>query len=559
LKAVQMLSRGLLATAMLGCVAAVGPASLVSPLRATALNAQEAPATMRRLTEAQYRNSIADIFGADIKIVGRFEPDLRVDGLLAVGTSAVSMTPGGLEQYEEIARGIAAQVTDEGLRDKLIGCAPGPADPAGVRCAENFLKRVGLHLYRRPLPVDELRRLVALTNSASRQLGGFHAGLAAALASMLTIPQFLFRIDAPGRGGEVDSYSKASHLSFLLWNTSPDQALLAAAADGTLDTAGGLAKEVDRLMASPRFVAGVTAFFTDFLQLDAMETLSKDSVIYPAFTSTVAAAAREQTLRTITDLLITHKGDYRDLFTTRRFAMNRVLGPLYDIPITRNDWYMHEFPEGDPRVGLLTQVSLLALHSHPGRTSPTLRGKALREELLCQKIPSPPANVNFAVVQDVNNPTLKTTRARLQAHEDDEECASCHRLTDPIGLGLEQFDGAGLFRTMEHDQRIDVTGVFDKQPFDGAAALGKLFHDSSDVSDCLVMSAWKYANGRQASLSDEAQIVKLTEQLASTGYRFTTLFRAIALDPGFYRIAPISVPALKNSSRAKTGHGGTAK
>jgi Protein of unknown function (DUF1592)/Protein of unknown function (DUF1588)/Protein of unknown function (DUF1595)/Protein of unknown function (DUF1587)/Protein of unknown function (DUF1585) len=550
MKSVKLSSRGMLLAAAGILAVSIGAANFApAPLRANQMGTETAASTVRRLTEPQYRNAIADIFGTDIKVVGRFEPDTRVEGLLAVGSSAVSVTPGGLEQYEEIARGIAAQVTDKDHRDKLVGCAPSAADAEGARCAEGFIKKVGVQLYRRPLAAQDVRDLTALTLSAAKQLGGFHEGLATALTAMLTSPHFLFRIDVPGSGGQVDGYSKASRLSFLFWNSTPDQALLAAAANGTLDRPDGLSREVDRLIASPRFVEGVRAFFSDFLQLDTIDQLSKDALIYPAFSSAMAAATREQTLRTITDLLVTHDGDYRELFTTRRFAMNRSLGPIYDIPVSKSGWYIHEFPEGDPRAGLLTQASLLALHSHPGRTSPTLRGKAIQEALLCTKVPAPPANVNFAVVQDVNNATLKTTRARLQAHLDDEECASCHRVTDPIGLGLEQFDGAGQFRMVEHDTPIDVTGEFAEKPFDGAAALGKLFHDNPKVSACLVSTAWRYANGRDVvGEAAQSQVAALTKDFDADGYRFGTLLRKIALDPQFYGWGgPLRAPSQKTA------------
>jgi len=260
-------------------------------------------------------------------------------------------------------------------------------------------------------------------------------------------------------------------------------------------------------------------------------------LIFPTFTASVAADAREQTLRTIAYLLVDRNGDYRDLFTSRQIAMNRTLGPLYDIPVEKDGWYIHEFPEGDPRTGLLTQASLLALHAHPGRTSPTLRGKAMREVFLCQQIPTPPANVNFAVVQDVNNPTLRTTRARLQAHLDDEECASCHKLTDPIGLGLEQFDGAGQFRAREHDELIDVSGAFDKKPFANAIQLGQLFHDDPRATDCLVQRALSYATGRELDSADMPEIAQLTRIFGDDGHRFKALMRAIALAPSFYALS----------------------
>lgn len=501
------------------------------------MTAQAPPSHLRRLTQAQYRQAIADVFGPDIKVVGRFEPDLRVEGLLALGASAVSVTPGGLEQYEEIARGIAGEVTDAAHRERLVGCAPGPADPQGAQCAAGFLGRVGLKLYRRPLARAELATLTGVALESAERLGDFHAGLAAALTGVLTSPHFLFRVDAQNRSGKaLDGYSRASRLSYLLWNAAPDDALLAAAGNGTLETPEGLRREVDRMMASPRLNDGVRAFFTDFLMLDEMDRLSKDVLIFPAFTPAIAADLREQTLRTITDELVARNGSYMDLFTSRRIAMKRSLGPIYDVPVAGTDWHIYEFPDGDPRTGLLTHASMLALHSHPGRTSPTLRGKAMREVLLCEKVPPPPANVSFAVVQDVTNAALKTTRARLQAHLDDEECSSCHKVTDPVGLGLEQFDGAGRFRSRENGEIIDVTGTFERAAFDGAAQLGRLFGQSEQISQCLVRTAWRYANGRDPARGDEPALAALQVRFSGEGHRFTGLLRAIALDPSFHAL-----------------------
>lgn len=510
---------------------------------AASSTAPSPPSAVRRLSEAQYRNSVSDIFGADIKIVGRFEPDLRVDGLLAVGSTAVSVGPAGFEQYEIIARSIAGQVTDKQHRDKLVGCAPQASDKSREACARSFVEETGLRLFRRPLPARELEALATAAVDAGARLGDFHEGLATVLAGMLSDPRFLFRIDVPAaKGSSIDGYSKASRLSYLLWNSTPDEALLDAARKGELDNEEGLARAVDRLIASPRFNFGVRAFFSDFLHLDDVDTLSKDALIFPAFNATVANASREQTLRTITDLLVDRGGDYRELFTTRRFAMTRVLGPIYDIPIDRDGWYFHEFPEGDSRAGLFSQVSLLALHSHPGRSSPTLRGMAIRQTLLCQKVPSPPANVNFAVLQDVNNPDLKTTRARLQAHLEDPVCAGCHKLTDPIGLGLEQFDGAGQFRLRENGEKIDVASQFGRIPFTGAAGLGTVFRDTPAASSCLVNSVWRYANGRQVAPSDADWVDALDRKFSGARYNVPALFRAIALDPAYYAITPRITP-----------------
>jgi hypothetical protein len=486
--------------------------------------------SVRRLSEAQYRASIADAFGADIKIAGRFEPDLRVDGLAAVGSSAVSITSAGFDQYELIARNIADQVVDPDHRDRLVGCAPQPSDPAGSACAARFFATVGSRLFRRPLAPAEQQAYAAAAIKAGTVLGGFHPGLAAALAAMLSSPEFLFQIDRRDAAGQIDGWSRATRLSFFLWNGPPDKALLEAAARGDLATDAGVAAQVDRMIAAPAFESGVRAFFSDFLLLDDLDSLPKDSLIYPQFSTSVAQMLKEQTLRTLVDELVTRRGDYRDVFTSPRIAMRKELGPIYRVPVAGTDWSIHEFPAGDPRAGLLTHASLLALHSHPGRTSPTLRGKAIRETLLCQKIPSPPANVNFAVVQDVNNPTLKTTRERLKAHLDDDDCAGCHKLTDPIGLGFEQFDGAGVFRAIERGEPIDPSGVFDGTEYRDAAALGRLFHDSAEAASCIVSSTWRYASGRNPQEADEPGIASLEKRFAGSGYRLADLMRMIAIE-----------------------------
>lgn len=514
----------------------------------------------RRLTEAQYRATIADIFGPDIKVSGRFEPDMRVGGLLAAGTSAVSLTPAGAEQYEQIARGIAEQVVDAKHRDRLVGCAPSASDPQGAACAADFFKRVGLRIYRRPLTDGEVKLAVAQTLAAAATVKDFHGGLAIMLTAMLSDLPFLFQTDrevanasAPG-GRTIDAWSRASKLSYFLWNSTPDEQLLQAAADGSLMTQAGLVRQVDRLMASPRFETGVRSFFDDFLQLEGMMSLSKDGIIYPAFRSSAAPAAREQTLRTITTLLVEENGDYRDLFTTRRVAMNRQLSPLYRIPYGPRDWSMITLPDQDPRVGLLTQISFLALHSHEGRSSPTLRGKALREVLMCEHVPTPPANVNFTIVQDTSNPAFRTTRERLKAHLDDEECASCHKLTDPMGLTLDSFDGAGQFRPTENGVPIDTTGMLDNVSFTDSAGLGKALHDNPKVTQCAAQSAWRYAAGRSLLPSEEPLTTRLHEDFAQAGFRIRPLFRRIVIDPQFFAVrAPVASRSAGKPSSGRKG------
>lgn len=494
---------------------------------------------LRRLTEAQYRQAISDIFGSDIKLSGRFEPDMRVDGLLAVGTGKLSVTPSGLEQYETIGLGIAKQVVDIAHRDKLVGCSPAPSDPEGSACAEKFFRRVGERLYRRPLAADELKLAVDNAVDAGKQLGNFYDGLAASLSGFLTAPEFLFQVEVPVPGGtQLDRWSMASRLSFFLWNTTPDDELLDAASRGDLQSASGRRRVVDRMIASPRFENGVRAFLVDFLHLDDLDTVTKDPVIYPAFSASVVRDAREQTLRTLIDELIVHKGDYRDVFTSHTLAMNRNLGALYRVPVPSHDWMKYDFPADDPRGGLLTQISFLALNAHPGRSSPTLRGKAIREVVMCTKVPPPPANVNFAIVQDTKNPNFKTVRERLTAHRTEPTCAGCHKIMDPQGLALENFDGAGQYRVDENGATIDAAGTLDGVEISGARGLGKALHDNPLVPACLVQSAYRYGVGRDLEKDESPVLARISREFATDGYQVPNLMRIIATSSAFYQLPP---------------------
>ncbi len=172
-------------------------------------------------------------------------------------------------------------------------------------------------------------------------------------------------------------------------------------------------------------------------------------------------------MRTIVDLVLTQHGDYRDLFTTRKTFLTPLLGSVYRVPVAQSTgtWERYEFAAGDPRAGIQSEASFVALHSHEGLSSPTLRGKALRELLLCEPIPAPPGNVNFAVAQDTHNPNFKTMRDRLTAHRTDPTCAGCHKLMDPIGLALESFDSDAGYRTSENGVLIDTSGELDGVEF----------------------------------------------------------------------------------------------
>ena len=462
-----------------------------------------APATdpyvvsLRRLTEQEYRNSIADIFGKEIEVRGSFEPTKRSNGLAAVSTAFLSVTPVGFESFNKMANDIAAQVTAEKYRAKLP-CAPKDAKAHDNACASKIISHYGLLLFRRPLTGAELDNRVGLSRRITEQTNDFYAGLRYSLSMLLQLPDFIFRSEvaipsADGKGGTLDSYSRATLLSFLLWNTTPDAELLRAAESGELNTSVGLAKQVDRLMASPRLDAGMRAFFDDMLQLDTFDTVSKDSLLYPKWGSGMADSAREETLRTVIGLALHDNGDIRDLMTTRQTYIDRRLAVLYRVPFPfTGDWVKYEFPADSGRSGLLTQVSMLSMFSHPGRSSPTKRGVALADIFLCLPTPEPPNDVDFSVVNDPKS-SLKTLRERLMAHAGNKVCAACHTRTDPMGLSLEGFDTIGGYRTTENGEPIDVSATIQGHSFSGAQGLGQYIHDSPRYPACVARRLYSYS------------------------------------------------------------------
>ncbi|MGE3690433.1 MAG: DUF1592 domain-containing protein [Novosphingobium sp.] len=503
---------------------------------------------MRRMTEAQYRNSIADIFGPEIRVAGRFEPIVRpVHELIASGAREASISPSGLEQFDAMARVISAQVFDEAHRAQFVPCAPADAKQADAECAAQVLDPLGRYLFRRPLTPSEQALYVKLAGDAAERTGSFYKGLELSLAAMLVSPNFLYVIEVaepdpanPG-GMRLDNWSRASRLSFMLWNSTPNETLLQAAAAGKLTDQAEVSAISARMVQSQRFEQGVRAFFADMLLFEKFDELAKDPLIYPYFNQEVAQALPEQLLRTIAGHLLNDNGDYRQLFTTNRTYMTRVLGALYQVQVKHSQgWERYDFAPGKDRAGILGQAGFLSIYSHAGRSSPTLRGRAIRELLMCQPVPNPPGNVNFTAVQDTANKAMPTARVRLSSHATDAACSGCHRITDPVGLSLERFDGIGAYRSTENEAPIDASGTMDGTDFTGAEGLGKTLAESPATTQCVASRAFEYATGKPSE--DEALILGIEKRFAANSYGIRALFQHVASMPETWRVtsSPVS-------------------
>jgi hypothetical protein len=528
----------LLATIVLG---AVGFGVFTYVQQSSTPDFRAAPPRLRLISQSQYAAVIHDVFGPDINVPARF-PVVRPEfGLRTLGSMFAEVTPGGFEQFYDAAREVSAQVLDDSRRATTVPCAPEDVRQPDPQCAESFIKPIGRVLYRRKLADDEVTELVKLTTDGTKAAGDFYEGLGNGLMAILVSPKFLMisdtvSSDSKGNAAELDASSKATRLSLFLWNSFPDEELLTAAETGELDSRRGYLRQVERMLASPRLEGGVRTFFDDMLAWQDLDLLSKDASRYPFFSKEAAAAFKEQTLRTIVDHTVTQDRDYRDLFTTTRTFINGSLSPLFEMPAPAGSDWVAVDTDPEKRSGILSHPSFVALYAHPARSSATRRGRGLREVFLCQKVPDPPPNVDFSAVEDAGH-KFATARERVAFHLQNAACAGCHKVTDPIGLALEYFDGEGRYRAIEGDRPIDGSGTLDGKKFSSLAELGHVVRDAPALPVCVTNKLAAYGFGQELRGPNAAALKQLVAEFADDGYRIKPLMKTIASSPLFYTVS----------------------
>lgn len=507
-------------------------ASVPEPLGPEPAASPQAP-TLRRLTQAQYTRAVLDLLGDDLFVPTSLEPDVEQDGLFALGAAATAISPRGIEQYEAAAFELAIQAL-------LDPAEPLACDPTGVvddACAQDILGPLARRAWRRPVTETELQTLIDVSAEAATELADFHEGLVYGLAAVLQSPWFLYRVEL-GVDGRLTDLELATRLSFFLWDTLPDETLLAAAEAGELATPDQVTAQVDRMLADERARAGVRNLFTEMLELYDLDALNKDSTVFPHMSPDVGPSAREETLLTIEDLVFTQDADFRTLMTTRRTFLDRTLATLYDVRAPERDGFgLAELDADGPRRGYLGQVSFLALQAHPVSSSATRRGVFVREVLLCQPMSPPPADVDTSIPEaDADSPTL---RERIATHLEDPSCAGCHQLTDYIGLGLEQFDGLGLYRTTENGAAIDPSGDLDGQDFSDAWELGAALRDHDAFARCLVETVWRYGAGHRVLGGEREALNWLIDGFELSDYSYASLLRTYASSEAFRTVGGV--------------------
>jgi len=481
----------------------------------------EPVAHMHRVISSQYANSVHDLLGAGAPI-GTLDPDQRTDGFVSIGSSAIVSSASGVGLYETAADAAAAWLFADPTRAKAaLACVP--QTTMDTACASQAISALGQRAYRRPLTTDETNRLVTLATTLAGQSGGTIAiGMQYAVSTILQSPNFLYRVElgaasaADGGRLKYSSYEMASRLASTLWNTLPDQTLLDTAGKDGLSTTDGVDAQAKRMMADPRAQLGLSAFVDDLYSLRNLQNALPDPSLFPAFTPSVRVAMQTELEMRVSDMVFNTRGDYLSLLDNKTTFVNDELAKFYGLPTTgSSDFRQVMIPADSPRAGILGTGAILAGLSLPERTGPTRRGKFIRETLLCQTIPPPPAGV-IPQLPTPTDPTA-TMRDRLSQHRSGPTCNACHALMDPLGFGLENFDAVGQYRTMEKGHPIDATGDLDGATFDGLSQMGTVLRNAAVSGPCFVSKVYMNAQSRDAVQADAAILDKLATDFAASG------------------------------------------
>jgi len=505
---------------------------------ASALSARDP--LLRRLTHSQYNNTVRDLLGDHSRPADRFPPEDFVNGFKNQ-LRTQGMPPLLAEAYSAAAEKLALNAFRAGDVNGLVPCKP--AGSRDAKCRDQFVRAFGGRAFRRPLDEAEFQRYATLFDSQAAVSGLFLDGARVVVEAMLQSPKFLFHVE-----GRSD-YAVASRLSYLLWDTMPDQLLFDAAARGELRSGDGLTRVVKTMLDQPAARQAVDEFFAEWLRFDRVLGSVKDRRRYPEFTPELAAMMVQET-RLLLGNLVWNNGNFMEAFTADYSFLNADLASVYGVPAPSGEFDRVRFPGDSHRLGLLGQASFLTANAGPVETSPTARGIFVREQFLCQHVPNPPPGVNTEVPEPTIDKPLPR-RQRMQAHVENPTCATCHRLMDPIGFGLENYDAIGRWRDRELiefeisrrntaeknvELPIDATGEIAgiaNGAFADPKQIGRLLADSGVCQECIVKQAFRYAFGRLETPADHETIKTAFAAFRDSGFKFKELLIALVRSPQF--------------------------
>lgn len=508
----------------------------------TALCAVEnlSPRLLRLQTRREYDRSLRALLGID----GNFSQFLPVEARIQGydnNARALVVTDRHMDEYLAAA-GAAAERAITLNKTALVECSGTAA------CTEQFVNRFGRRAFRRSLSGEETNRYKNLMNDDLTG-GNYDAGLKLIITAFLSSPDFLYRSEtgAPAAGGayQLDGYEIASAMAYTLWGATPDDALLDAAAAGSLLQESGRREQIERLLGNAQAREQWAWFAEQWLGASNMREAFKDPQVFPRFNDTVRESMLGEFNRFLAHVAFdsTTAEPFKELFTADYVFANGTLAEFYRLPgAVPTDPEYRSYPVTDgTRGGLLSQGLVMGALAHSNESSPVKRGVALRERVLCQDLPDPPADVD--TTPPGLDPSL-TTRERFARHTSDSRCSACHSYIDPVGFGFERYDGVGDYRASENGKAVDESGsIKDREnfgagtneAFSGVRQMSSLIAQTRSAQDCLATQYFRHSYGHLESEGGSCAIGAMQQAFQTGGLSFRSLLTETLAHESFTR------------------------
>ena len=524
-------ARAFLAPSFAVALAALSPLGCYSDYSASPSPAAVAvgPAPLRRLTNEEYLNALHDLYPAVSPTLPVLPDDATVAGF---DNAAEAQEPSDvlIARYETIANAYGEALTaSDALVRAVTGCADYGTPALASACGRAFIETQGARVFRRPLSSDETARFVTRFQSWQSAVD-FAGAVQLTLSAMLQSPQFVYRPEpipdgaANGAVAPLDPYAMATRLSFFLWKSTPDDALMQAAAAGKLVAVDDIRAEATRMLMDPRARRTLGSFHRQWLGLDRIlldEHTQRTAAVDPKWTTATQQSLNQETALFIENTLA-EGGTFRDLFTSRKAWVDGEAARVYRLapPDDPNAWTEVTLPESE-RAGLLTRGAFLAGYSHRGATSPPVRGNWVSLRLLCALPLSPPPGVDLSQPMAQPGDGPQTNRMLFEARTKPPVCQGCHAGLNGFGFGLEHYDAAGAYQTKDNGLPVDATGKITGTdvdgPFDGAIALGVALSKSPMVHRCATERWVRYAVGRAPADVEAPVVAQLGTKFIGSG------------------------------------------
>jgi hypothetical protein len=486
-----------------------------------------------RLTRQQYESTVAALLGDTSNPAAGFSPE--PGSAQGFQNDAYTLRVRGSEaaQFQAAARKLAAAAAKGNLA-RLTPCAATSLSDAA--CAANLVKDFGRSAFRRPLSDAEHARYLELFQLGTAKRDSA-LGVEVLVEAMLQSPHFLYRSElgqAPSEGQvRLTEHELAALLSYTFVGGPPDAELAALADASTLSAPGTLAAQARRLLAEPAARPTLWEFYRELFEVTSLADAPKDPSVFPEFEA--ARADLEASARAFVEHAL-FEGDSRlgTLLTSTQAFVNQGLSPFFGVGSSSKTLELQTPPDGQ-HPGILAHPAVLSVLAARTRTSPVNRGRFVRQKLLCERIPDPPAGV------DTQLPTPEpglTARQQLDQKTSGQPCATCHAQMNPLGFGFEKLDGIGRFRSTDNGQPIDDSGSLSGTrdidgPFQGLGELSQKLSTSAQVQECLSVQAYRYVFGRGESADDACAIAQVRDHFTSAGLNLQELYLAIVATESF--------------------------